>query len=97
MARTRCGDAPGDRRRQLRGPGRATRFLLPPGTFSALLFVVALLGYLPVHDALTELLAMLGAVAPRELITLLYASAEGLRGADTEDYEAVAFIDCCKM
>ena len=65
--------------------------------FPALLFVVALLGYLPVHDALTELLAMLGAVAPRELITLLYASAEGLRGADTEDYEAVAFIDCCKM
>lgn len=46
--------------------------------FPALLFMVALLGYLPVDDALTELLAMLGAVAPRELITLLKEQVESI-------------------
>jgi membrane protein len=39
--------------------------------FPALLFLVALIGYLPVENALNELLAALGAVAPQELVRLL--------------------------
>ena len=39
--------------------------------FPALLFLVALLGYLPVENALSELLAALGTVAPQELVRLL--------------------------
>jgi membrane protein len=39
--------------------------------FPALLFLVALLGYVPVENALTELLAAVGTVAPRELVELL--------------------------
>ena len=39
--------------------------------FPALLFLVALIGYLPVEDALNELLAALGTVAPQELVRLL--------------------------
>lgn len=41
--------------------------------FPALLFLVALIGYLPVEDALSELLTALAAVAPNELILLLRA------------------------
>jgi membrane protein len=39
--------------------------------FPALLFVVALIGYLPVENALAELLQTLGTVAPQELVQLL--------------------------
>jgi membrane protein len=39
--------------------------------FPALLFLVALIGYVPIDDALDELLATIGTVAPRELIALL--------------------------
>ena len=39
--------------------------------FPALLFLVALIGYLPVENALSELLSALGAVAPQELVRLL--------------------------
>ena len=39
--------------------------------FPALLFLVALLGYLPVEGVLPELLAALGQVAPQELIALV--------------------------
>jgi membrane protein len=39
--------------------------------FPALLFLVALIGYLPIDNALDELLVALGTVAPRELVTLL--------------------------
>jgi membrane protein len=39
--------------------------------FPALLFLVALIGYLPVENALSELLAALGTVAPQELVWLL--------------------------
>jgi membrane protein len=39
--------------------------------FPALLFLVALIGYLPIDDALGALLAALGAVAPSELLALL--------------------------
>ena len=39
--------------------------------FPALLFLVALLGQLPIEDALSELLAALGTVAPQELVRLL--------------------------
>jgi membrane protein len=39
--------------------------------FPAVLFLVALAGYLPVENALTELVVALGAVAPEELLTLL--------------------------
>lgn len=39
--------------------------------FPALLFLVALIGYLPVEHALSGLLAALGAVAPEELVRLL--------------------------
>lgn len=39
--------------------------------FPALLFLVALIGYLPIEDALGELLAAFGAVAPSELIALM--------------------------
>jgi hypothetical protein len=44
-------------------------FLL--GLFPALLFFVALVGYVPLETALSELLAALGAVAPQELVELL--------------------------
>jgi membrane protein len=39
--------------------------------FPALLFLVALIGYVPIENALDELLATLGTVAPRELVALL--------------------------
>jgi membrane protein len=39
--------------------------------FPALLFFVALIGYLPVENALSELLTALGTVAPQELVRLL--------------------------
>jgi membrane protein len=39
--------------------------------FPALLFLVALIGYLPVENALSELLAAVGTVAPQELVRLL--------------------------
>jgi membrane protein len=39
--------------------------------FPALLFLVALIGYLPVENALSELLATFGTVAPQELVRLL--------------------------
>jgi membrane protein len=39
--------------------------------FPALLFLVALIGYLPVENALSELLAALGTVAPQEALNLL--------------------------
>jgi membrane protein len=39
--------------------------------FPALLFFVALIGYVPVENALDELLATLGTVAPRELVALM--------------------------
>lgn len=44
-------------------------FLL--GLFPALLFFVALIGYVPLEAALSEPLAALGAVAPEELVALL--------------------------
>jgi membrane protein len=40
--------------------------------FPALLFLVALIGYVPVENALTELLVAVGTVAPRELVELLH-------------------------
>ena len=39
--------------------------------FPALLFLVALIGYVPLDRTLTELLAVLGTVAPQELVVLL--------------------------
>jgi membrane protein len=39
--------------------------------FPALLFLVALIGYIPVDNALDELLAALGTVAPQEFVELL--------------------------
>ena len=39
--------------------------------FPALLFLVALIGYVPVENAMTELLVAVGTVAPRELVELL--------------------------
>jgi membrane protein len=39
--------------------------------FPALLFLIALVGYLPVDDALAELVIALGAVAPREIVMLI--------------------------
>jgi membrane protein len=44
-------------------------FLL--GLFPALLFLVALVGYVPLETTLAELLAALGAVAPQELVELM--------------------------
>jgi hypothetical protein len=44
--------------------------------FPALLFLVALIGYVPVDNALDELLATLGTVAPRELVALLRTQLE---------------------
>ncbi len=41
--------------------------------FPALLFLVALIGYLPVENALNELLAALGTVAPQGVVRLLRA------------------------
>ena len=53
--------------------------------FPALLFLVALLGYLPVEHALSELLTALGTVAPQELVRLLRGQlaqiAEGSRAS----------------
>ena len=39
--------------------------------FPALLFLVALIGFVPVENALAELLSTIGTVAPRELVSLL--------------------------
>jgi membrane protein len=39
--------------------------------FPAVLVIVALAGYLPLDDALSELIAALGAVAPQELVAIL--------------------------
>jgi membrane protein len=44
--------------------------------FPALLFLVALIGYVPIEDALDELLATLGTVAPGELVALLRTQLE---------------------
>jgi membrane protein len=44
--------------------------------FPALLFLVALIGYVPIENALDELLATLGTVAPRELVALLRTQLE---------------------
>lgn len=44
--------------------------------FPALLFLVALIGYVPVENALDALLTTLGTVAPRELVALLRAQLE---------------------
>ena len=53
--------------------------------FPALLFLVALIGYLPVDNALSELFAALGALAPQELVGLLRGQlaqiAEGREGS----------------
>jgi membrane protein len=51
--------------------------------FPALLFVVALVGYLPVENALAELLQALGTVAPEELVQLLQRQLERIaRGSE---------------
>lgn len=50
--------------------------------FPALLFLVALVGYLPIDRALTESLAALGAVAPTEFITLLRNQVARIRQSD---------------
>ena len=39
--------------------------------FPALLFLVALIGYLPIENALSELLVALGSIAPQQLVELL--------------------------
>lgn len=39
--------------------------------FPALLFLVALIGYVPIEHALSELLAALGSVAPQQFVELL--------------------------
>jgi membrane protein len=44
--------------------------------FPALLFLVALIGYVPIENAIDELLATLGTVAPRELVALLRSQLE---------------------
>ncbi len=44
--------------------------------FPALLFFVALIGYVPIENALDELLSTLGTVAPRELVALLRTQLE---------------------
>ena len=44
--------------------------------FPALLFLVALIGYVPVDNAFDELLATLGTVAPHELVVLLRTQLE---------------------
>ena len=53
--------------------------------FPALLFGVALIGFVPVEDAVRELLTALGAVAPQEIIVILRAQvaqiAEGSHGS----------------
>lgn len=46
--------------------------------FPALLFLVALVGYLPIDDTLTGMLAALGTVAPGEVLALLRAQLEEL-------------------
>ena len=46
--------------------------------FPALLFLVALIGYVPVENAFSELLAALGSVAPRQLVELSVGSSRRL-------------------
>lgn len=46
--------------------------------FPALLFVVALVGYLPIENVLAELLRAVGAVAPQELVSLLESQLDAL-------------------
>jgi membrane protein len=47
--------------------------------FPALLFLVALVGYLPIENGLTTLLTALGTVAPGEVLALLRSQIEQLR------------------
>jgi membrane protein len=51
--------------------------------FPTLLFLVALIAYLPVEDALSRLLATLGTVAPLELVVLLQRQLERLASGDS--------------
>jgi membrane protein len=50
--------------------------------FPALLFLVALLGYLPIENAFGELLAALRSVAPEELIALLRGQLDQIGGGN---------------
>ena len=45
---------------------------------AALLFLVGLIGYLPIEDALTELLAGLGTVAPGDVLALIRSQIDEL-------------------
>jgi membrane protein len=53
------------------GPAAQLAFYFLLALFPAVLFLVALVGYLPVDNALSALLSALGAVAPEELVALL--------------------------
>jgi membrane protein len=48
--------------------------------FPAVLFLVALVGHLPVDDALSELVVAVGAVAPREFVVILRGQLDQIAG-----------------
>ena len=52
--------------------------------FPALLFLVALVGFLPIENTLTRLLATLGPVAPSEVLSLLRGQLEQVAGGSHE-------------
>lgn len=50
--------------------------------FPALLFLVALIGYLPIENTLTAMLSALGTVAPQQVLALLRAQVEEIASGD---------------
>jgi membrane protein len=68
----------------------AVYFLL--ALFPALLLLVALLAYLPVENALRELAAAVGTLAPRELVVLLQGQLEQIGSGNSTRGSSVGII-----
>ncbi len=62
------------------GLGAQLAFYFLMALFPALLFLVALIGYLPVANAMTQLLDALGAVAPGPLMTIVRGQVDQIAG-----------------
>jgi membrane protein len=60
--------------------------------FPALIFLVALLGYMPIEGIMPELLASLSQVAPQELIVLLRSQLDDIVGGDNAGLLTVGIL-----
>ena len=65
-------------------------FLL--AVFPAVLFLVALVGYLPLENALSELLAALGALAPEEVVAFLRGQLDQIPGGSHGSFLTLGII-----